>query len=114
MVRRVVAAVVLAVLLAGCGGVGSAYRGTVEEVLTSDDEADRVGLRVRLDGREIVSTDLIALYLNADELRCTDRSPLDVTDVEEGREVFFTRVGDSADMSNPPGVAGRDVRVDCG
>lgn len=115
MVGRVTTAVVvIAAVVTACGALGSSYRGTIEEVLDPDAAPERVGLGVRLDGREIAGADRIDLYLDADELSCMDGSPLDVDDVEAGGEVVFTRTGDGVDTSSPPGVSGTDVRVGCG
>lgn len=113
---RVAATVGLGLLLAGCGLWNSNYRGEViEPPIQGEGDAARDNWCVltQLDEAEVVGTDVVYVCFFGSELTCDDGEPLKPDSVPAGAELKFTRAGDGADTSSPPGIRGRALQVDC-
>jgi hypothetical protein len=96
----------------GCGG-DRTYSGTVvTEPQPVMGVQGRWILTVRLDGDEILGTNLVQVGFNEAEMSCRDSTVRSPSDVAVGTLLTFTRVGE-AETSSPPIVGGRELRLDC-
>ena len=65
------------------------------------------------DDRTIIGSDDISISVPVDQLGCSDGAPIGARTPAVDGVVRFTRRGNDADGSSPPGVGSRDVVVDC-
>lgn len=109
-----VAVVLLLVPLGGCSVVTRTYQATVLEApIRGNPVSERWGVHLRLDRGEIAGAEEIHLGFDRRALLCEDGSDLAPSDLEPGTVVRFVREGDGVDASDPPGIAGRDIRAEC-
>jgi hypothetical protein len=109
---RIIVFAVAVLLLGGCfGGDGTKYSGTAVDV-------DRIDgywrLQVLLSGgRSITGANEIITGIPVDELVCSEGAPTGGRAPVVGGMIRFTRRGNDADGSSPPGVGARDLVADC-
>ena len=104
----------------GCAGDGSAYSGTVvaEFPPAAVDEASTGGqprwiVTLDLEGRSVAGTGIVSIAFPAAEADCQGDGVVSLDRFRVGSPVTFTRVGDSADTSDPPVIGAKDVEVPC-
>lgn len=111
-VARLMAACAV-ILLAGCGIVTRIHRGDVlEPPSTADPDGRNWTVLLELTSDEVLDATIVTVGFDRSELSCEDGGQISPDEVPVGTEVRFERVG-GVNTSDPPGIRGQDLRVDC-
>lgn len=113
-VRVVGVVAVVAVTACGTGGDGTSHAGEVVGAAEQGPpDSGRWVVTVKLETGTIEGTDVVQVSFDEPQLACADGEGLSPPAVPVGMRVRFVRVGEIANMMDPPVIGARSVRVDC-
>ncbi len=109
----VLTALLVAVVLAGCAGLGNRVDGTLVEMLETDDPG-MAAVIVELDEGDLIGSTDVQLNFDLDVLRCIEGGEVTTDDLRPGIDVRAQRFdSDEIDAMDPPSVRGTDVAIRC-
>ena len=99
----------------GCSELDSGEVAAAEAVTAPQlsDDRRRLVMTVMLTDDSVNGADTVQIAFDVGGLRCSNGDEVEPTSVGAGTPVSFRRVGDDADMMDPPIIAAEDVVIDC-